>query len=470
MDLGDVFAGTFEVFKKKWASFLWIQIAMSLIMFALLAAASLVVVALLGGLSAMDGNWRPSTGGIVAAVLVGVMAYLLILGLSVKSQVLMIAAGREAAAGGGPTLGSVWRDTRGTVRRLAAGAIVVIAGLLVAYLLVIGLFALVIYSLRDQGGAVGLLGLLFLLVPAFYVGIIYLSIKLIYTIYAVALEGLSLFEGFRRSWRLTQENFWRTFGYLFVAGLVLQVPSYFISGVLSPAVDSQRESGISVVVLILWSLLMAAYVWFATIFQSLFTTTMYIDAVQRRGEWVAMPEELVRSLGLDWQQQALNQSMAWPQQPTVGGSAWGQNDPWNPSGSAWGQPPMSSSSDPQAPYPWAQQPQQNPTHGQGSYPPYSSGPYSSTQYPSDQYPSDQYSSTPYPSTPYPSQTPSAPSQYPSSQYPPASTPPTLPASEWGQPQPPASQDPWAPPSASDDPWRRPTTPDEPGSSGWDRNR
>jgi len=107
--------------------------------------------------------------------------------------------------------------------------------MLLATTLIIGLGAgsvIAMMSSNYDGSGVGaliLLTLVFVALPVAWV----LSVKLSFTVPAIAVEGLRPFAAIRRSWALTRGRFWRTFGIQFLASVIAQIAASVISQVLS---------------------------------------------------------------------------------------------------------------------------------------------------------------------------------------------------------------------------------------------
>jgi hypothetical protein len=83
-----------------------------------------------------------------------------------------------------------------------------------------------------------LLGLILtalILIPAFILLIIpgiYLSVRLSFVLYAIAVEGRSATEGIRRSWELTKGRWWSVFWALLAVSLALFLPIIIVSFLL----------------------------------------------------------------------------------------------------------------------------------------------------------------------------------------------------------------------------------------------
>lgn len=73
-------------------------------------------------------------------------------------------------------------------------------------------------------------GFLLLIIPG-----IYLSIRLSFTFYEIAVENCSAIEGIKRSWELTKGHWWFIFGTSLLIGLVIMIPVLIVSIVVGIA-------------------------------------------------------------------------------------------------------------------------------------------------------------------------------------------------------------------------------------------
>ena len=148
----------------------------------------------------------------------------------------------------------------------------------------------------SSGGTAAMVaGLLFLLVLLLIPIGIFLQVKLLYIVPAVAIEQRGGLDGIKRSWQLTRGAFWRTLGYYLVAGLAVGAVGYLISLVgqfaLAPAMmamGNAREPGEFHAALALagpaYAVLIAVQVAVQLVTQPFlyaYTTYMFIDQVRR---------------------------------------------------------------------------------------------------------------------------------------------------------------------------------------------
>jgi hypothetical protein len=158
---------------------------------------------------------------IVQAVLAGLLAHVIAQGIS----------GQQVSAA------EAWRATRPRVGRLLLATLLV---LLVSFgpLLVVGLLILIAFAAGAPAAvyaAVGSLGGL-----AAIVLLIWFSVRLSLVTPVVVLEGAGPGRALARSWQLVRRSFWRVFGILLLAALIvaiaggiLQIPFTVIGAVLA---------------------------------------------------------------------------------------------------------------------------------------------------------------------------------------------------------------------------------------------
>lgn len=223
LTLADLFSATLATYRRKF----WLFLSLALVPLVLLLVVFLVV-----ALVVVLNGWQrlPEPQAAATALTILLVAFVPIYAISLYSVVL---SGRAAVATidlavgrGEPTWAGLRERTRGLGGRV-----------LLLYLcgvgLALGLMALVtavvfgVFALNDSRGlALGrdlpaFIGLVlvagFLLVPVVYA----LTIKLLYTVVAMAEEGLGPFAALARSWRMTAGAFWRTLGAYLTAAIVV---------------------------------------------------------------------------------------------------------------------------------------------------------------------------------------------------------------------------------------------------------
>ena len=216
-----------------------LSIGSSLIVFTLwslllTAIGTLAFVQLLPFLNDLSGNDDAVSGFLVLAQLGSVALSLLSLGLAHLLSGL-IATGTRASFGARRTsLSQAWQGLTGSRRRLIA-ATVLMCSINLGLLLILGaptaLFAMIDSPVLAFVWA-GLATLLWVL------ALMWLNLRLSFLGAAIAVEGLSVRAGLKRSWTLTGRGFWRLLGQLALG--------YFLSNQLVQLVISPLAIVISV--------------------------------------------------------------------------------------------------------------------------------------------------------------------------------------------------------------------------------
>lgn len=228
MKLSGIFSGTFAILRQRIGLFLLIAL--------IPVGAALAIIVVLGlavAFALVPAVQNPSAGGVIW-IGIGVLVLVLTLGswiLQVKSSGMMSVGFYEVAQGHRPTVGTLWKQTKGFLPRLAPILVV----LAVMGLVIMGLYVLMIYLIiasaynRNGAGTLGAaLGTL-LLVTLLGVASFYFSVKLLYYMQAAAIEELDAMASLKRSWNLTNRAFWRTAGYALLASLIVALLTRFVS-------------------------------------------------------------------------------------------------------------------------------------------------------------------------------------------------------------------------------------------------
>ncbi len=293
MDLSGVFAGTFNALKRRFGLLILISLLPTLVTLAYAVIVVLLGVSLAVGVVA---DPRGSVPLIIAMIVVGIAGGVVVALSYLKAQGMSTLAAYEIAQGQRPDLNGLWHRSKGFLPRMAPVIAIAIGALLVVYAIIAALAISMVGALngRSGGAAAGAAGLLFLLVIVLIPVAIFIQIKLLYTVPAIALEQVGGIDGMKRSWTITRGAFWRTFGYYLVASLAVgvigsvassltQVP--LMSPRFSQRFDSPADLGSNL------SLLMPLYLIAITIqllvqlltqpFLFSYVTYMYIDQVRR---------------------------------------------------------------------------------------------------------------------------------------------------------------------------------------------
>jgi len=295
MEIGDLFASVFTVFKQRFGLLILIMVAPTV----LLAVAT--VVPFLAVIPAISAFTLQDRQAIAALIVVGVVMLLLVLAaplLQLKAQAMTVAATYEVGQGQRPTFGSLLSSTKGFLPRIFPLVLLLFAAVLVAYGLIFGGVALI--AMGSRGGnsealAAGTVALMILLVIALVPVVLFLSVKLLYVVPVITIEELGPIASLKRSWALTKGAFWRTLGYYLLASLAISALSSMVSGILQigmvPFMSSMENAQSSAEVLA-YLTAMIPLMGFAVLAQSLlqllttpflyvYTSAMYIDQVRR---------------------------------------------------------------------------------------------------------------------------------------------------------------------------------------------
>lgn len=195
------------------------------------------------------------------------------------------------------SFGQMWRLAKpriGSLLLLAilyAGAtllaIAVFTGILVGLLLAMGL-------LENTAGVLGAIGLAVLLSLPFVALAVWVGTKVLLAPAAIVVENIGAIAGIKRSWQLTKNNFWRTFGTSILAAIIAGViasiittPVSFLASLLMPMMlgsDPTAEQAITQVLIVQSiSAVVGAIVGAVTLaFQAGVTALIYVDLRMRR--------------------------------------------------------------------------------------------------------------------------------------------------------------------------------------------
>lgn len=357
LDLGGVISGAFKTMKQRFGQFVVLALIPNAIMFVLLMIA---IVVLMIGIVAAISELRFSSLIILGVAL---MFVAMVVGLlaQIKIQAMITLGAHDVIHHRPSTAGELSQRTSGVIGRVLLLMLGVIAAVFIAYGLITGIFMGIIFggiaasnSLDDPGAAIGtifgayLLMLVFMAALGFFM--FYLMVRFLYFLPVLAVEGMSAVDSLRRSWQMTKGNVLRTFGYYFIASLLVYVASYVVSliGQLMwlPALSNTSSYGYPydpaaqvmtmVPGIIVTGLLSFALQVLALPFLTSYITVMYVDQLRRA------------SLPAGYRPGAYQPApyMA-PGQPPFGAPP-GQWQPVNPPEQQWGQQPPQQQ--------WGQQP------------------------------------------------------------------------------------------------------------------
>jgi len=232
IDIGGLFSGSIEALKRRFGLLVLISLMPALAVLAVMALATMLMVPSIVALANGDRTAAPT--GLIAGVALFVFGMLVAVLLQVKAYGMLSQAAYEIAQGQFPDFRGVLARTRGFLPRMAS----VIAIGVLAVVAIYGLFAILVFgaigSVASSGqesasGALAVVGLIMLLSLAAVPLGLFLGTKLLYTVPAVAIEGLGGIEGMKRSWNLTRGAFWRTLGYYLLAAFAVAMVSSTVS-------------------------------------------------------------------------------------------------------------------------------------------------------------------------------------------------------------------------------------------------
>lgn len=393
MDVGGIFSGTWTIMRRRLGMFLGLSALTMVVPFLLAGGVSLLAIPMIVGLGTPRSNtFAASVTALIVAFLLAMVVSMLV---QLKSSGMFLQGAYETAQGLSPSIGSLWRTTKGLLPRLVPAILAVGAAGLGAYLVLGGLFLAAVAASSTSGSRnSGTMAILLAVVTMFVLlgAIGVLTVRLLYWVPSATIEQRPGFEALRRGWDLTKGSFWRTLGYYLlgiVVVMLVTIPVSMISQLLTASMVSSsggswtsRTDPVTALAAMAPMLIMSLVVQFtvslvATPFIAIYQSVMFIDQV-RRAEGSSEPTGFGGGMGgqpwggqaqQPWGQQTSQPSQTWGNQQSQQPQAWGQPtpqppQPWNQQpGQPWAQQP------PQSPQPWAPGPtNQWPTAGQGQPP------------------------------------------------------------------------------------------------------
>ncbi|QEW00590.1 hypothetical protein F6J84_11120 [Microbacterium caowuchunii] len=193
-------------------------------------------------------------GSIALTIVAGVVLGIASTALTVVVQGIVVADVAHGVVSERLTVGALWRRVRPAFWRLLGYTFLAVAAVTV----VLGGLVAAVIALSSVALAAGIV-LAVLLVLAAIPLTVWLTTKLFLVPAVLVLEGAGVFAGIARSWRLTRNRFWKTFGVWFVIQLsfsvlaqIISVPFSLIAGIL-PAIiapTGAEEPGVIIGVLV----------------------------------------------------------------------------------------------------------------------------------------------------------------------------------------------------------------------------
>ncbi len=247
--VGEVVSNSIKILRSRLGVFVGLALLPLGFLFATMVAA-VVVFLVFGGVAMMSAITvgssraieRAMTSALVGLVVSGLLYTVGTIGYSlmvIVAQGRMTVATIDALEGRASSMGSLRSATPGLLGRSAG-----LFGLgCLAYVAVMTVFGLVLFFMSALGAvgmsntrsssAQALGGLMGVAVVVMYVallvGAVFFGVKLLYVIPVMAAEGRGPVEAIKRSWALTGRSFWRTLGYVLVAGLLLYVVQFVVT-------------------------------------------------------------------------------------------------------------------------------------------------------------------------------------------------------------------------------------------------
>lgn len=224
LQLGDLLSGAISLVRFNPRASLGLSLVVQLVV---LVLALVGISASTGQLTSMTDPANPANASDIIGGLSPVLGSSLLQSFSalLLSGLLAYVTG-EAVLGRKPSIGETWRAARPNIWRfLGSQLLISLVGLVVVAVLV-ALTVFMAVGINSTGGAVavGLIGSL-----GVVVAMIYFGTKVILCGPAIMLEGLSIRQGFARSWSLTKGSFWRIFGVYLVGTIIAGVAASLVS-------------------------------------------------------------------------------------------------------------------------------------------------------------------------------------------------------------------------------------------------
>lgn len=289
MGLGDVFAAVFELYKRRWQLFVGIALLPAALVAVALVVYLVAVFALVVGANATS---TPDVAAVVATAVVSLLAFVVVVLLITALQYRfygMIALGAlDLVQGRTPTFGDLFARTRGVALRALGVVLALGLALTAVYGLVAGVAIALLAPQAYAGDTSGTGWVVALIVGATVAGVvvsILLTVRWLYFVPVLAIEGRAGFASLGRSWQLTRGAFWRTLGYYLVGGLVVGAPSMLVSGMSQSLVPTGAAESFDTTALLAptigVALLSVALTVVTAPFMELFRTVMYFDQLGR---------------------------------------------------------------------------------------------------------------------------------------------------------------------------------------------
>ena len=294
MDISALFAGAFETLKRRFALFILLTLAPSILIIVVV-----VIAGLIGGGGALTGNRTATGGALIAAALIVLVGGVAAVLTQLKSYGMMSLAAYETAQGQTPDFRGLWARTKGYLPRMLPIILIGLGLAALFYLVFFGaIIALVVNAVNSSDPTAAVAGIIGVIAVVILVVLplgIFLSVRLLYTVPVVAIEQRGSIDALKRSWTLTKGQFGRTFGYWVLAQLAVGAVLYVISlvnqllggGAAMRMPNTDNPSDVFPLMLAMLPFFLVSLVLqlavqlFTTPFLQTYTTFMYVDQVRR---------------------------------------------------------------------------------------------------------------------------------------------------------------------------------------------
>ncbi len=230
LTVGDILGAAFGVFRRNprttFGTALLFQLASVLITAGAFAGAFFTAFSRITG--ALPQNQSAVAAGAVLGG-IGILIVPIFLSIAIQAilQGLFVLETSHQVVGERMRLGGLLRQARGRMWSLIGWSLLLLA----AAAVVIGLIGGVVALLVATGGSVGAgFGVLVGIVGFFGIAVlaVWIGTKTAMVPSVLVLERLPIRAAIARSWRLTQQSFWRTFGIIALVGVIISVASSVI--------------------------------------------------------------------------------------------------------------------------------------------------------------------------------------------------------------------------------------------------
>lgn len=228
LDIPGLFSASIEAIKRRFGLLALITLLPSIVILLVVAGATMLL--LPSVFAFVDGDGTAAPLGVIIGAFVLVAGMIVALLVQVKSLGMLSLAAYEIAQGERPDFRGVLARSRGFLPRMASVIAITVGAVVALYVVSIAL-VVGFGSVRSGRGFAGAFAVIMMVLLAMIPLGIFLAIKFLYTVPAVAIEELGGIEAMKRSWLLTRGSFWRTLGYALVAYLAVWAVSYVVSTV-----------------------------------------------------------------------------------------------------------------------------------------------------------------------------------------------------------------------------------------------